>query len=66
MAGSSIRMIPINAMVNDIKYKVQILARTHKVESAIMDSGIVGFSVGVIIAFVMIIVPLLLIKGGIL
>ncbi|HJJ90295.1 MAG TPA: tetrahydromethanopterin S-methyltransferase subunit F [Methanocorpusculum sp.] len=59
MAGSIIRMAAIDKMVDDIRYKGQILARTHKVESAIMDSGLVGFGVGLVIALIMILVPVL-------
>ncbi|HJK60905.1 MAG TPA: tetrahydromethanopterin S-methyltransferase subunit F [Methanocorpusculum sp.] len=59
MAGSIIRMAAIDKMVDDIRYKGQILARTHKVESAIMDSGLVGFGAGLIIALIMILVPVL-------
>lgn len=59
MAGSIIRMAAIDKMVDDIRYKGQILARTHKVESAIMDSGLVGFGAGLVIALVMILVPVL-------
>ncbi|HJJ88523.1 tetrahydromethanopterin S-methyltransferase subunit F [Methanocorpusculum vombati] len=59
MAGSIIRMAAIDKMVDDIRYKGQILARTHKVESAIMDSGLVGFGAGLVIALIMILVPVL-------
>ena len=59
MAGSIIRMASIDKMVDDIRYKGQILARTHKVESAIMDSGLVGFGAGLVIALIMILVPVL-------
>ncbi|MCZ0860689.1 MAG: tetrahydromethanopterin S-methyltransferase subunit F [Methanocorpusculum sp.] len=59
MAGSIIRMAAIDKMVDDIRYKGQILARTHKVESAITDSGLVGFGAGLVIALIMILVPVL-------
>ena len=59
MAGSIIRMAAIDKMVDDIRYKGQILARTHKVEYAIMDSGLVGFGAGLVIALIMILVPVL-------
>ena len=59
MAGSIIRMAAIDKMLDDIRYKGQILARTHKVESAIMDSGLVGFGAGLVIALIMILVPVL-------
>ncbi len=65
MAGSIIRMVPINKMVDDIRYKGQILARTNKVDSAISSSGIVGFAAGVVIALVLILVPVLILLGGV-
>ncbi len=65
MAGSIIRMVPINKMVDNIRYKGQILARTNKVDSAISSSGIVGFATGVVIALVLILVPVLILLGGV-
>ncbi|MDO9522184.1 MAG: tetrahydromethanopterin S-methyltransferase subunit F [Methanocorpusculum sp.] len=65
MAGSIIRMVPINKMVDNIRYKGQILARTNKVDSAISSSGIVGFAAGVVIALVLILVPVLILLGGV-
>ena len=59
MAGSIIRMAAIDKMVDDIRDKGQILSRTPKVESAIMESGLVGFGAGLGIALIMIFVPVL-------
>ena len=53
-----VRMAAIEAMVSDIKYKGQILARTNKLESGIMDSGVIGFAVGLAIALLLV-VPVL-------
>jgi tetrahydromethanopterin S-methyltransferase subunit F len=52
-----IRMVAIDKMVEQIRYKGQILARTNKTESGIMDSGITGFAIGMVIALVLIVVP---------
>ena len=41
MAGSIIRMAAIDKMVDDIRYKGQILARTHQDEASIMGPGLV-------------------------
>ena len=59
MAGSIIRMAAIDKMVDNIRYKGQILARTNKVDSAISSSGLVGFGAGIVIALVLILVPVL-------
>jgi len=50
-----IRMTAITEMVNQMSYKGQILARTNKLESSIMDSGTIGFAVGLLIALFMVI-----------
>lgn len=52
-------MAAIDAMISDIKYKGQILARTNKFESAIMGSGVVGFTIGLAVALILV-VPVLL------
>ena len=54
-----IRMAAIDAMMNDMRFKGQILARTNKLESGIMDSGIVGFTIGLLVALILV-VPVLL------
>ena len=54
-----VRMAAIEGMVSNIRYKGQILARTNKLESGIMDSGIVGFAIGLAVALLMV-VPVLM------
>jgi len=54
-----IRMAAIDAMITDIKYKGQILARTNKLESGIMGSGVIGFTIGLAVALILV-VPVLL------
>ncbi len=53
------RMVAIQNMVSDIQYKGQILARTNKLESGILSSGLVGFAAGAAIAMVLVLVPVL-------
>jgi tetrahydromethanopterin S-methyltransferase subunit F len=57
-----VRMAAIEAMVSDIKYKGQILARTNKLESGIMNTGVIGFAIGLAFALLLV-VPVLL--GGV-
>ncbi len=52
-------MAAIDKMVDNIRYKGQILARTNKVDSAISSSGLVGFAAGLVLALVLILVPVL-------
>jgi tetrahydromethanopterin S-methyltransferase subunit F len=54
-----VRMAAIDNMVYDIKYKGQILARTNKLESGVMGSGVVGFAIGLAVALLLV-VPVLL------
>ena len=56
-----IRMVAIDNMVENIRYKSQILVRTNKIDSAVTASGLVGFSAGLLLALILIIVPALLV-----
>ena len=60
---TTIRTKAIDGMMSDIRYKGQILARTNKLDSAISASGIMGFALGLIIAVVLVVVPMLLLGG---
>ena len=53
-------MTAINTMVDSIRYKAQILARTTKLESGIMGMGIVGFAFGFVIIMLFILIPVLM------
>jgi tetrahydromethanopterin S-methyltransferase subunit F len=55
-----IRMVAIENMVENIRYKAQILARTNKVDSAVSYSGVIGFTIGLAICLIMIVLPVLL------
>ncbi|MCK9308179.1 MAG: tetrahydromethanopterin S-methyltransferase subunit F [Methanoculleus sp.] len=59
-AAGPIRMTSINRMMDDIRYKAQILARTTKLESGIMGMGLVGFAVGLGIVMLCVVVPALM------
>ena len=53
-------MVAIENMVENIRYKAQILARTNKVDSAVSYSGVIGFTIGLAICLIMIVLPVLL------
>jgi tetrahydromethanopterin S-methyltransferase subunit F len=55
-----IRMTAINNMMDSIRYKAQILARTTKLESGIMGMGILGFAIGLLVAILLIVIPALM------
>ena len=54
-------MVAIDNMVENIRYKSQILARTNKIDSAVSAAGIVGFTIGLLLALIMIVVPAILV-----
>jgi len=53
-------MVAIENMVENIRYKSQILARTNKIESAVTATGLVGFVAGLLLALILIVLPALL------
>ena len=53
-------MVAIENMVENIRYKSQILARTNKIDSAVSATGVLGFTVGLLLALILILVPALL------
>jgi tetrahydromethanopterin S-methyltransferase subunit F len=55
-----VRMVAIENMVENIRYKSQILARTNKIDSAVSAAGLVGFMAGLFTALILILVPVLL------
>ncbi|MCP1663011.1 MULTISPECIES: tetrahydromethanopterin S-methyltransferase subunit F [Methanocalculus] len=59
MSGSSIRMMAIDNMVENIRYKAQIIARTNKLDSGIMSAGMPWFFYGLLLAFVVVVIPAL-------
>jgi len=56
-----VRMVAIDNMVEGIRYKAQILARTNKLDSAVTANGVIGFMAGLLTALVLILVPALLV-----
>jgi tetrahydromethanopterin S-methyltransferase subunit F len=59
-SAGPVRMVAIDNMVENIRYKSQILARTNKIDSAVTATGLVGFMAGLLLALVLIVVPALL------
>ena len=59
-ASGPVRMVAIDNMVENIRYKSQILARTNKIDSAVTASGLVGFMAGLLTALILIVIPALL------
>ena len=55
-------MVPIENMVENIRYKSQILARTNKIDSAVSAAGVIGFVAGLLTALILILLPALLMR----
>ncbi len=58
--AGAVRMTEINAMVENIRMKAQLIARANKYDSGLMASGIPGFIVGFVLAVLCIVIPVLL------
>ena len=58
-----VRMVAIDNMMENIRYKSQILARTNKIDSAVNASGLIGFTAGLLLALIMIVVPAFILGG---
>ncbi len=56
-----VRMVAIENMVENIRYKSQILARTNKIDSAVSATGLIGFTAGLLLALILILVPVFLV-----
>ena len=55
-------MVAIENMVENIRYKSQILARTNKIDSAVTATGLVGFVAGLLTALILIVLPALMLR----
>ena len=55
----------IQDIVDDFKWKAQLLARETKLSSGVLSTVTMGFAIGFLIAVVMMIGPFFIFKGGI-
>ncbi|MFB3764950.1 MAG: tetrahydromethanopterin S-methyltransferase subunit F [Methanotrichaceae archaeon] len=54
-----------NDVVEDIKYKSQLLARETKLSSGVLATVSIGFAIGFIFAVLMMLGPFFVFKGGV-
>ncbi len=54
-----------NDVVEDIKWKSQLLARETKLSSGVISTVSIGFAIGFILAVLMMIGPFFVFKGGV-
>ena len=50
-------MAAIEALVEDIRYRGQLIARNQKLESGVGATGVIGFSIGFVIVLIAVLVP---------
>ena len=60
-----IRMAAIDDMIEDLRYKGQIMARTNKLESGVMSGGLLGLAIGIGLSFVFVFIPWFVLSGGV-
>jgi tetrahydromethanopterin S-methyltransferase subunit F len=60
-SAGPVRMFAIENMIENIRYKSQILARTNKMDSSVTATGVIGFVLGLLCAMILIVVPALLV-----
>jgi len=57
-------MAMFDDLVEDIKYKAQLLARETKLSSGVLATVSMGFAIGFVLAVVMMIGPFFVFQGG--
>ena len=55
-------MATIESLVEDIRYRGQLIARNQKLESGVGATGVIGFLIGFIIVMLAVLAPVIL-KG---
>ena len=55
-------MALIEALVEDIRYRGQLIARNQKLESGVGATGVIGFSIGFVVVLLVVLIPVM---GGI-
>ncbi|MFZ2472076.1 MAG: tetrahydromethanopterin S-methyltransferase subunit F [Methanothrix sp.] len=58
------RIQPFQDMVDDIKYKAQLLARETKLSSGVMATVSMGFAIGFVLAILLMLGPFFVFQGG--
>ncbi len=55
-------MATIESLVEDIRYRGQLIARNQKLESGVGATGVIGFLIGFVVVMLLVLVPLM-VKG---
>jgi tetrahydromethanopterin S-methyltransferase subunit F len=52
-------MATIESLVEDIRYRGQLIARNQKLESGVGATGVIGFTIGFVIVIAAVLIPVL-------
>ncbi|MDP2845672.1 MAG: tetrahydromethanopterin S-methyltransferase subunit F [Candidatus Methanoperedens sp.] len=52
-------MAIIESLVEDIRYRGQLIARNQKLESGVGATGVIGFTIGFVVVMLAVLVPVL-------
>ncbi len=58
-------MAAIESLVEDIRYRGQLIARNQKLESGVGATGVIGFILGFVIVMLLVLAPIIILRGGI-
>ncbi len=58
-------MAAIESLVEDIRYRGQLIARNQKLESGVGATGVIGFILGFVVVLLLMIAPLMLRELGV-
>jgi len=58
-------MATIESLVEDIRYRGQLIARNQKLESGVGATGVIGISLGFVVVMLLVFVPLKLKELGV-
>ena len=58
-------MATIESLVEDIRYRGQLIARNQKLESGVGATGVIGFILGFVVVLLLVLGPIILLGGGI-
>jgi len=50
-------MAAIESLIEDIRYRGQLIARNQKLESGVGATGVIGFTIGFVIVMITVLVP---------
>jgi tetrahydromethanopterin S-methyltransferase subunit F len=50
-------MVELESLIEDIRYRGQLIARNQKLESGVGATGVIGFAIGFVIVMITVLAP---------